>query len=88
MLKIDIKATGENIIKIAKSKNITHRIIADELGLNRTTPYQWERGRCLPEAETMLNISKMLDCPIEELLVYTEEDADEGAEDTQADNIE
>ena len=36
----------------------------------------------------MLNISKMLDCPIEELLVYTEEDADEGAEDTQADNIE
>lgn len=42
--------------------------IARLLGVDGTTPGKWELGKTLPRAATLLELSKLYNCPIEELL--------------------
>ena len=80
LLKINTKATGETILNKCKEKNMTVVDLCDTLGLNRTTPYMWRLGRCYPQITTLLNLSRVLECSVEDLLVTEEVESEDNVE--------
>lgn len=63
-------------MKILKSlrekKKITQEQLANELGVDRSTVAKWETTELFPRAETMLKISRLLECNIEVLFLSEE----------------
>lgn len=42
--------------------------LADKLSISRTTISMWETGDSLPRADKLLQLAKILDCTVDELL--------------------
>ena len=77
MVRINAKATGEIILRKCKEHDMQVSDLCTILGLNRTTPYMWRLGRCYPQINTLLNISRVFDCRVEDLLATEEVESDE-----------
>lgn len=50
------------------AKGVTYQEFADDLGLNRTSVWQWENGQTSPAVQQLTNIAKYFDCSIDYLL--------------------
>lgn len=53
---------------IRLSKNMTQEDVAEKLNIARSTVAMWEKGEVRPRADTLLELAKLFDCTIEELL--------------------
>ena len=82
MIKIDVKASCENIKNKVESANITAKQLQEHLGVTITAPYVWLRGDGLPKLETLLNLCELLKCSISELLVIQSDDMAETVDST------
>ena len=56
---------GEQIIAARKAKGMTQEALSRALNVSRTTVSNWEIGRRLPDAETLLRLSRLLDYSFE-----------------------
>lgn len=54
--------------KIRKAKNFSQKYLANKLHVTQQSVAKWEIGQSFPRAETLLKISKILDCSVDELL--------------------
>lgn len=73
---ISLQDTGARIRYIRKSKKLTVQYIVDAIGLgNNQSVYDWEKGKCLPRIENLLALSRVLEIPINSILVCDDEDA-------------
>lgn len=59
---------GKFIAKCRKNKNITQEELAEKLGISDRAISKWERGLNLPDASLMLDLCKILDINVNELL--------------------
>lgn len=59
---------NENIKKYRLEKNMTQEELADSLHIVRQTVSKWENNRAVPDAQMLVNISKILDVPVLKLL--------------------
>lgn len=59
---------GKFIAEQRKNKKITQEQLAEELGVTDRAVSKWERGLNLPDASLMLELSKILDITVNELL--------------------
>ena len=70
---IDMEATGKNIEKIMKAEGVSPKIFARIMGWERPQAvYRWYYGETLPSVDTLSVLSKILNRPIEALLVMRE----------------
>ena len=70
---IDMEATGKNIEKIMKEEGVSPKIFARIMGWERPQAvYRWYYGETLPSVDTLSVLSKILNRPIEALLVMRE----------------
>lgn len=58
---------GANIKKYRKKKKMSQEELAQKIGYERSTIAKWENGSLKPYAETLREISKVLDVSIENL---------------------
>ena len=58
---------GEKISQMRKQNNMTQKDLAEKLNVSDNVISKWETGKCLPDVETMLKLSKVLDVSISEL---------------------
>ena len=56
---------GEQIVAARKAKGMTQEALAQEVGLTRSGIANYESGRRLPDAETLLKLSRTLDYSFE-----------------------
>lgn len=56
------------IKKARLQANITQQQLAEAIGVNQSSVALWETGQTLPRADKLLDIAKLLNCTIEELL--------------------
>ena len=49
-------------------KNMTQAEIAAQIGVNQNTVSQWETGERMPRAVMIIQLAKILDCTVDELL--------------------
>lgn len=64
---MDLIKIGEFISSRRKLKNITQNELAERLGLSNKAISKWENGICLPDANNMPELCKILDITINDL---------------------
>lgn len=69
---IDLKATGENIVRLRKSKGLSVKELQQYFGFEQPQAiYKWQWGECLPSVDNLFALSKILEVPMQEILVET-----------------
>lgn len=58
---------GNKIAQLRKQKNLTQKDLAEMLNVSDKVVSKWETEKSLPDVETMLKLSKVLDVSISEL---------------------
>ena len=74
MYQVDAKATGVNIKRMCEQKNYTPKDLSQLLDTALATPYLWFNGEMMPKLNTLVSLSKLLGCTVDELLVIDEEE--------------
>lgn len=59
---------GRFIAECRKKKNLTQEKLAEQLGISDRAVSKWERGLNLPDASLMLELSRIFDISVNELL--------------------
>ena len=59
---------SDNLKKIRKEHNLSQEALADKLGVSRQSVSKWESGTAYPEMDKVLQLCKMFDLNIDELL--------------------
>ena len=59
---------GKFIVKVRKEKNMTQQELAKKLNITDRAISHWENGRSMPDAGIMLELCKLLDINVNELL--------------------
>ena len=62
------KKIGKFIAKVRKEKNMTQQELANKLNITDRAISHWENGRSMPDAGIMLELCKLLDINVNELL--------------------
>lgn len=75
---IDVRATGQNIDRLIKERQISVRTLQTYFGFD--TPraiYKWLRGEHLPSVDHLFALSKLLRVPLQDILIeQTQDDQD------------
>ena len=73
MPTIDIKATGQKIVRLRNHAGITIKKMQDILGFG--TPqaiYKWQRGDALPTIDNMVVLADMFNVKIDDIIIITQ----------------
>ena len=76
---MDLEKTGRYIASKRKALGMTQRTLADKLGMSDKSVSKWERGVCLPDVSTYIELCGILGITINEFLA---------GEDIESDDIE
>lgn len=57
-----------NIRKNRESKGYTQERLAEELSVDRSSVAKWESGEAIPRAKTLLKLSEIFGCTVDELI--------------------
>ena len=57
-----------NVKAIRESKKMTQAEVAKNLNVSRTTVTMWETGESRPRAEKLIQLAKLFNCTVDELL--------------------
>lgn len=55
---------------------LTQEMVANELGIDRSTVAKWETGAASPRTDKLLQLARLLNCTVDELL--SEEQREDG----------
>lgn len=58
----------DKLPKLRKENNLSQELLADRLGVSRQAVSKWESGSSYPDMEKMIEICKVLNCTLEDLL--------------------
>ena len=59
---------SEKLTKLRKDNNLSQEALAEKLNMSRQAISKWESGNSYPDMSTMINICKVLNCTLEDLL--------------------
>ena len=66
---IDLKATGERIRTLRKTRHITVAEISEYMGFeSEQAVYKWQRGDSLPTVDNLFALSRLFETSIEDIL--------------------
>ena len=74
MYQVDFKATGLNIKQKCEQSNYTPKDLSQLLNTSLTTPYLWFDGKMMPKLNTLVSLSKLLGCTVDDILIIEEEE--------------
>lgn len=74
--KIDMKATGANLERLRRSRGLSVRDMQQYFGFEQPQAiYKWQYGQSLPSVEHLYALSRLLNTPMESILVEMDQDA-------------
>lgn len=72
---IDPEATGRNLVRLRRAKGLSVRDLQRWFGFEEPRAiYKWQQGRSLPSLDNLCALCALLEVPMEELLVFQEEE--------------
>ena len=70
---IDLRATGENIIRLRKANGFTVRELQHYFGFEEPQAiYKWQQGKCLPSVDNLFALSRLFGISMNEILVQSQ----------------
>ncbi len=68
---IDLVATGENIVRLRKARNLSVADLQEFFGFEAPQAiYKWQRGQSLPSTDNLLALGQLFGVPMEEILIF------------------
>ncbi|MCR4643984.1 MAG: response regulator [Oscillospiraceae bacterium] len=67
-ISADMSTTGRRIMKLREERGLSRNDLADELGVEISTVFRWEKGARLPDLVMLVRIVNVLGCEIEDLI--------------------
>ena len=67
---LDLKATGENIIRLREERGLSVKDLQEMFGF--ATPqsiYKWQQGQAIPTVDNLFTLAKIFDVSVEEIVV-------------------
>lgn len=67
---VDLKATGENIIRLREERGLTVKELQEMFGF--ATPqsiYKWQQGQAMPTVDNLFTLSEIFGVSIEDIVV-------------------
>ena len=58
----------DKLSKLRKEKNLSQEALAEKLGMSRQAISKWESGSSYPDMPTIIKVTKVLDCNLEDLI--------------------
>lgn len=58
----------DKLSKIRKEKNLSQEALAEKMGMSRQAISKWESGSSYPDMSTIIRLTKVLDCKLEDLI--------------------
>ena len=89
-IKITVNEQGANMTKLAfyrRKAGLTQESLGEKLGVSNKTISKWETGKCLPDVEMMMKLSRALGVSISELYECIENAKDGTKEDYNEERI-
>ena len=75
---IDLKKTGQNILKMRKEAGISVRELQVMFGFRSPQAiYNWQNGTCLPTVDNLIILALILGTTIDEIIAIEGEDPEE-----------
>ena len=72
---VDLKATGANIVRLRKARGLSVRDLQQYFGFEQPQAiYKWQWGESLPTVDNLFALSKILNTPIDNILIATDQD--------------
>ena len=72
---IDLTETGRQIEKSRKAAGLSVKDVQAYFGFEYPQAvYKWQHGECLPSVDNLLALSRLLGMPMEDLLVYDDQE--------------
>lgn len=72
---IDVRATGQNIDRLMKQRQISIRTMQTFFGFDSPRAiYKWLRGEHLPSVDHLFALGKLLQVPLQDILIEQEKD--------------
>lgn len=65
---LDYKKIGQFIYEERKKLNITQEELGELLFVTRQAISKWERGKCMPDYDSLLRLSKIFSTSIDEII--------------------
>lgn len=59
---------GENILKLRKEQKLSQEELGEKIGVTRQTISNWELGETIPDTKQLIELSKVLNISIDELV--------------------
>ena len=76
---LDMQATGRRIHELRQKHKISIQSLRESMQLESVQAiYKWERGASVPRLDNLILLSKILETPIESILVIHDEKTDQG----------
>ena len=86
---IDLAGTGRSIELHRRQAGLTVRDLQTYFGFEYPQAiYKWQHGECLPTVDNLLALARLLRVPMEDLLVYEDQEASHFWQSNQAWRIE
>jgi len=63
---------SEKLVRLRKNEQLTQEQLSDKLHISRAAVSKWENGRGFPNLEALVNISRLFQVPVDELLTGEE----------------
>ena len=67
-ISADMSTTGRRIMKLREERGLSRNDLVDELGVEISTVFRWEKGTRLPDLVMLVRIVNVLGCEIEDLI--------------------
>ena len=72
---VDLKATGENIVRLRKQQGLSVKEVQMYFGFEQPQAiYKWQRGESLPSVDNLFALSRLLHTPIDGILIGNDRD--------------
>lgn len=65
---MDVRSIGDNIARLRTEKGISQEMLAEMVGVNRTTIVRIENGSCIPRTDTVADICNALEVSADEVI--------------------
>jgi DNA-binding LytR/AlgR family response regulator len=67
-ISADVSTVGKRIMKRREERGLSRNDLADELGVEISTVFRWEKGTRLPDLVMLTHIVNILGCEIDDLI--------------------
>ncbi len=72
---VNLKATGANIVRLRKERGLSVKDLQAYFGFEQPQAiYKWQWGESLPSVDNLYALSKILNTPIDSILVGDDQD--------------